>query len=105
MDVSPSVTWTHDLTFSDTDVRERYAYRERGEADRERKCLTMLATHAPGFASRPLRRDVEERAPVIMMERLPGASLGGRYPGRIAETDAACALRRAARHHPCLRDR
>lgn len=45
----------------------------------------VLAEHAPGIAPRPLRREVEEGAPVIVMERLPGDPLG-RAPLSSAQT-------------------
>ena len=70
-------TQTHDLTFTDTEVRKRYVTWDRGEADREWECLSVLADHAPGVAPRPLRRETVEGAPVIVMERLPGTPLGG----------------------------
>lgn len=71
-----SPTWTHELAFGEKEVRKRYVSWERGEADREWACLTTLATHAPGIAPRPLRREIEKGAPVIVMERLPGTPLG-----------------------------
>lgn len=69
-------TQTHDLTFTATEVRKRYVTWDRGEADREWGCLTVLAHHAPGVAPRPLRRETVAGAPVIVMERLPGTPLG-----------------------------
>ena len=70
-------THTHDLTFTAAEVRKRYVSWDRGEADREWKCLTVLAAHAPGVAPRPLRRETSDGGPVIVMERLPGEPLGG----------------------------
>lgn len=67
---------THDLTFTGSEVRKRYVTWDRGEADREWACLTLLAEHAPGLAPRPLRRETEDGAPVVVMERLPGEPLG-----------------------------
>lgn len=67
---------THHLTFTPTEVRKRFVSWERGEADREWACLTLLAEHAPGVAPRPLRREIEDGAPVVVMERLPGEPLG-----------------------------
>ncbi|MDN5853715.1 MAG: aminoglycoside phosphotransferase family protein [Actinomycetia bacterium] len=68
---------THDLSFTDAEVRKRYVDWERGEPDREWACLTVLATHAPGIAPTPLRREVDpDGSPVIVMSRLPGAPLG-----------------------------
>lgn len=69
-------TQTHDLTFTATEVRKRYLRWDRGEADREWACLTLLAQHEPGLAPRPLRRDRQGNAPVVIMERLPGEPLG-----------------------------
>ena len=69
-------TQTHDLTFTETEVRKRYVSWDRGEADREWGCLALLADHAPGVAPKPLRRETEDGAPVVVMERLPGVPLG-----------------------------
>jgi Ser/Thr protein kinase RdoA (MazF antagonist) len=69
-------THTHDLTFTDAEVRKRYVTWDRGEAEREWSCLTVLADHAPGVAPRPLRRESVDGAPVVVMERLPGTPLG-----------------------------
>ena len=67
-------THTHDLTFTESEVRKRYVSWDRGEADREWACLTLLAEHAPGLAPKPLRRETDDGAPVVVMERLPGAT-------------------------------
>ena len=72
-----TTTQTHDLTFTATEVRKRYVSWARGEADQEWDCLTLLAQHAPGVAPRPLRRETQDGGPVVVMERLPGESLGG----------------------------
>ena len=63
---------THDLTFSATEVSKSYVSWDRGEAEREWTCLSLLADHAPGVAPRPLRRETRNGRPVIVMERLPG---------------------------------
>lgn len=70
-------THTHDLTLTGSEVRKRFVRWDRGEADREWACLTVLAEHAPGVSPVPLRREVSEGTPVIVMERLPGHPLGG----------------------------
>lgn len=80
-------TRTHDLTFTTTEVRKRFVTWDRAEPEREWRCLTLLAEHAPGVAARPLRREVEDGAPVVVMERLPGDPLGGR-PLTAAQTEA-----------------
>ena len=68
---------THHLTFTETEVRKRYASWQRGEPDREWACLTLLAAHAPGVAPTPLRRETDpDGAPVVVMERLSGDPLG-----------------------------
>jgi aminoglycoside phosphotransferase (APT) family kinase protein len=67
---------THDLTFTATEVHKRYVSWDRGEADREWACLTLLAQHAPGIAPTPLRRTTDAGHPVITMQRLPGQQLG-----------------------------
>lgn len=69
-------TQTHDLTFSATEVRKRYVTWSDGEADREWRCLCLLADWAPGIAPRPVRRETCNGAPVVVMERLPGEPLG-----------------------------
>lgn len=69
-------TRTHELTFTDTEVRKRFVTWDRGEAEREWACLRLLAEHAPGLAPRPLRRQIDDGAPVVVMERLPGEPLG-----------------------------
>ena len=80
-------TQTHDLAFTDTEVRKRFVSWDRGEAEREWACLSVLAEHAPGVAPRPLRREVVDGAPVVVMERLPGEPLGGR-PLTAAQTES-----------------
>lgn len=68
---------THDLSFTDTEVRKRYVEWARGEPDREWACLAILATHAPGIAPTPLRREADpDGSPAIVMSRLPGVPLG-----------------------------
>lgn len=69
-------TQTHELTFTATEVRKRFVSWDRGEAEREWSCLRVLAEHAPGLAPRPLRREIVDGAPVVVMERLPGRPLG-----------------------------
>lgn len=69
-------TQTHELAFTETEVRKRFVSWGRGEAEREWGCLRLLAEHAPGVAPRPLRREIVDGAPVVVMERLPGRPLG-----------------------------
>lgn len=69
-------THTHDLSFTDTEVRKRFMSWDDGEADREWGCLTLVREHAPGVAPRPLRRESTDSHPVVVMERLPGSPLG-----------------------------
>ncbi len=87
-------TQTHDLTFTDGEVRKRYVTWERGEADREWACLTLLAEHAPGTAPRPLRRSTEDGAPVVVMERLPGEPMDGTPLTSAQTASLGAALRR-----------
>lgn len=70
-------TSTHRLQFTATEVRKTFVSWDRGEAEREWQCLTLLATHAPGVAPRPLHRETTDGAPVVVMERLPGKPLSG----------------------------
>jgi Ser/Thr protein kinase RdoA (MazF antagonist) len=87
-------TQTHHLTFTETEVHKRYVSWDRGEADREWGCLTLLADHAPGVAPLPLRRATYDGGPVVVMERLFGQPLGG-DPLTPAQTTAlGFALRR-----------
>jgi aminoglycoside phosphotransferase len=69
-------THTHDLTFTEDEVHKRFVSWEAGEADREWRCLTVLANHAPGLAPKPIRRETAEGRPVVVMERLHGDVLG-----------------------------
>jgi Ser/Thr protein kinase RdoA (MazF antagonist) len=87
-------TQTHDLTFASTEVHKRYVSWDRGEADREWACLTLLAEHAPGVAPRPIRRVTSEGSPVIVMERLPGKPLGGARLSAAQTVSLGQALRR-----------
>lgn len=69
-------TYTHEVTIGPSRVRKRFIRWQDGEADREWKCLTLLDEQAPGLAPKPLERTVENGAPVIVMERIPGTPLG-----------------------------
>lgn len=85
---------THGLTFTATEVHKRYVSWDRGEADREWACLSLLADHATGVAPRPLRRETRDGGPVVVMERLPGEPLGS-APLTAAQTSSlGRALRR-----------
>lgn len=85
---------THDLAFSATEVRKRYVTWSDGEAEREWRCLTLLAHRAPGLAPRPLRRETCNGAPVVVMERLPGQPLGQGPLTREQTSSLGRALRR-----------
>ena len=87
-------TQTHHLTFTPVEVHKRYASWDRGEAEREWACLTLLAEHAPGLAPRPLRRETVDGGPVVVMERLPGEPLGGAPLTTVQTTSLGTALRR-----------
>ena len=56
---------THVLTFAGDRVVKRYRSWDRGEPDREWDGLGVLHHHARGLSPRPLRRRVEDGAPVI----------------------------------------
>lgn len=87
-------THTHELVLTDSEVRKRFRSWDRGEPEREWACLEVLEQHAPGLSPRPLRRESEGGAPVVIMERLPGTPLGG-APLSPAQTDAlGAALRK-----------
>lgn len=87
-------TQTHDLTFTGTEVHKRFVSWDQGEAEREWSCLSLLAEHAPGVAPRPLRREIVDGAPVVVMERLPGDPLGGAPLTSAQTASLADALRR-----------
>lgn len=70
-------TQTHQVLLGAVEVEKRYVRWSDGEADREWRCLTLLAQLAPGTAARPVRRGLHDGAPVVVMERLPGEPLGG----------------------------
>ena len=74
---SPTVhVHTHRLTFDADVVRKRFVSWDDGEADREWAGLVALAQHAPGLAPRPIERELDGDAPVIVMSRVPGEPLG-----------------------------
>ncbi|WP_162249503.1 phosphotransferase [Microbacterium sp. Root166] len=56
-------------------MRKTFVSWDDAEADREWKCLSLLATHAPGIAPRPISREFDGDAPVVVMERLVGDPL------------------------------
>lgn len=85
---------THDISFTTSEVRKRYTSWERGEPDREWTCLELLATHAPGVAPRPLRRETDaDGNPVLVMARLPGVPLGNAPLGAAQITSLGHVLR------------
>lgn len=85
---------THDLRFTDTEVRKRFLSWDDGEADREWGCLSLIAEHAPGLAPRPRCRETVDGHPVVIMDRLPGVPLGD-TPLTVAQTTSlGRALRR-----------
>lgn len=98
---------THQVTVGVDTVRKRYVSWDDDEADREWLGLTTLDGLVPGLAPRPLLRETEDGAPVIVMTRLPGETLGDQ-PLTEAQLSALVAtLRRlfAAPVEPGLRER
>jgi aminoglycoside phosphotransferase len=71
-------THTHELTMTDNEVSKRFVSWSQGEAEREWACLRVVWENAPGIAPRPLRREVEDGHPVVVMQRIAGVPLGGR---------------------------
>lgn len=67
---------THDVVIGQKEVVKRYRSWQRGEPDREWAALTLLHRFSPGLAPTPLSRRTDDGAPVIVMSRLPGNSLG-----------------------------
>lgn len=88
---------THDITLDDERVVKRYRSWEKGEPDREWNGLVLLDRCAPGLAPRPLERSTQGGAPVVVMSRLAGRSLG---EGRLRR-DELQALGRALRELHC----
>lgn len=66
---------THDLTFTETTVRKRFVSWDAGEAEREWAMVDLLAHSAPGLAPKPLHCELENGAPVIVMERVSGSPI------------------------------
>lgn len=85
---------THDLSFTDTEVRKRFLHWADGEAEREWGCLRVIWENAPGLAPRPLRQETAGDHPVVIMERLPGDPLGGSPLTTAQTTSLGAALRR-----------
>ena len=69
-------THTHDLVITEAEVSKRFLTWSDGEADREWVCLNVIWEHAPGIAPRPLRREVKDGHPVVVMQRVAGQPLG-----------------------------
>jgi hypothetical protein len=67
---------THHVDIREEEVRKRFVSWSEGEADREWAGLTLLDRHVPGLAPKPIRRDTERGAPVVVMSRVPGEPLG-----------------------------
>lgn len=87
-------TQTHDVVITEDEVSKRFVTWGDGEADREWACLNVIWEHAPGLAPRPIRREVREGSPVVVMQRLPGEPLGQR-PITVEQNDAlGASLRR-----------
>lgn len=82
-----NIRHTHRLELRGDTVRKRYVSWDRGEAEREWLALTTLAPQAPDLVPRPIGREVEEGAPVVVMSRLPGRALGAE-PLSTAQTGA-----------------
>ena len=81
---------THDVSIGPERVVKRFRSWDRGEPDREWRALELLQRYAPGLAATPLSRGREDGRPVIVMTRLPGASLG-RTPLTQEQTTALAA--------------
>ena len=85
---------SHHLRVDGETVTKTFRFWSRGEPDREWDGLTLLAEHAPGLAPVPLRREVRDGAPAVVMTRVPGVELG-EAPMTVDETRAlGAALRR-----------
>ena len=67
---------THRLTIDADVVRKQFVSWDDGEADREWAGLVALAQHTPDLAPRPIERELDGDAPVIVMSRVPGVPLG-----------------------------
>lgn len=71
-------TATHDVNIGESIVRKRFVEWSDREDEREWAMLSLLHEHAPGIAPRPIRRERDGDAPVIVIERLPGRPLAAR---------------------------
>lgn len=87
-------TATHDLTIGEFTVHKRFLTWSDGEASREWAMLSLLAEHSPGVAPRPIQRAQDGDAPVIVMERLPGAPLSARDFNETIVAELGLALNR-----------
>ena len=68
---------SHHLRVDRETVTKTFRCWSRGEPAREWDGLTLLAEHAPGLAPVPVRREVRDGAPAVVMTRVPGIELGG----------------------------
>jgi len=66
---------THEIEFDGDQVVKRFRSWQRGEPRREWRALTLLAEFAPGLAPIPVSEDIDNEAPTIRMERVPGEPL------------------------------
>jgi hypothetical protein len=66
---------SHHLRVDRETVTKTFRFWSRGEPDREWEALTLLAEHAPGLAPVPVRREVRDGAPAVVMTRVPGVEL------------------------------
>ena len=86
-------TSTHGLTIGEREVRKEYVADHEAEAEREWAILTLLADQAPGLAPRPIRRE-DGVTPVVVMERITGASLAPRPLTTVQTRALGASLRR-----------
>ena len=67
---------THHLDIGEHEVRKRFVSWSDGEAEREWEGLTLLDRYARGLAPRPIQRETQYGAPVVVMSRVAGEPLG-----------------------------
>jgi hypothetical protein len=80
-------------------VVKRFRSWNRGERAREWAALTLLEEFAPGLAPAPVRKDLNEIPPAIVMSWVPGAQFSAVAPLSAAQIEALALERLCSRYH------
>lgn len=70
---------THLIEYGADSVRKTYRSWDRDEHRREWQTLSLLHTHRPGVAPRPIESDLAGDPPSITMSMMPGEPIAGRW--------------------------